>query len=61
MIHNESYSNIQHAITNVVILLKEVDYRIIREKNEKRINEMKATRELFIQALDKLSTYPEVK
>jgi hypothetical protein len=60
MIHHESYSNIEQAIANVVILLKEIDDRILHEKNEIRLNEMKATRELFIQALDKLSAHAEV-
>lgn len=59
MIHHESYTNIEHAIANIVILLKGLDERIMREKNETRKNEMKATRELFIQALDKLSAHPE--
>jgi hypothetical protein len=61
MIHHESYSNIEQAIANVVILLKEIDDRILHEKNEIRLNEMKTTRQLFIQALDKLAAHAEVK
>ena len=47
--------NTEQAISNTVATITELDDRIIRERDEKRINELRAPRDLLIKALTALT------
>jgi hypothetical protein len=55
MIHNKSDLIIEQAITNAIAMITELDDRIIRERDEERVNNLEVTRDLLINALGQLS------
>jgi hypothetical protein len=48
-------NNIEQAISNAVTTVTAIDDRIVREKDEKRLNELQSTRELLIRVLRELT------
>jgi len=52
-------NNIEQAISKAVTTVNEIDDRIVRENDEKRLNELQSTRELLIRVLRELTLSQE--
>ena len=52
-------NNIEQAISNAVTTVTEIDDRIVRENDEKRLNELQSTLELLIRVLKELTLSQE--
>jgi len=51
MIHDKSDLIIELAMANVMATVKMLDGHIIQEKDEKRVNELKAQRDILLEVL----------